>query len=152
MNKPLVPIRTAHNMYRSVWAEMSSAQYYSEAAPKFSITKKTFHNESALAMTEFGDKYGNLLDHASAVLINGDAYPILDEEEVLYVIIHEVAHVIAGYWAQHYREWAMVMEEHAGIVVTYLAPRRRMEYMDQLPPWFNQYAHTRNLDEWFATV
>lgn len=154
--KPLVKPQTTRKMFHALWDEMVVTHGFNGPKPRFYISKTPFPQDhqvfgSALAITDFAKKLGgwDIQEHAKYMAVNAWCYPIMDEEEMMYVLIHEIAHCIAGLEAQHTWEWGQVMQESCGIMIPYMMIRRRMEYLDLLPESFHGLRYTRTLDDWF---
>src|SRR5687768_10201078 len=74
---------------------------YKRKMPKFIVS--SCENQNALAETMF------FTDTPEYVVLNHLAFPFMDEDEVTRVVKHEIAHVMAGVYAQHGPEWEATM-------------------------------------------
>jgi hypothetical protein len=158
---PLVKPETTRKMFHALWDEMTITHRFEGPKPRLYVSKCTFPERgsrmsTALAVTDFADRVGGyrIQEHARYVAINGWIYPILDEEEMMYILIHEIAHCVMGLNAQHGPVFQDAMRISAGIAITSLQARRNQDYLDYLPrPFANPNVFlTPTLDDYLASA
>lgn len=85
----------------------------------------------AIAATQFASKYVTIFQpYPVSITFNTDFLRLMDEDEVLYILLHEGAHVNAGYFAEHGREWAVACEALGVPAYERIAIRRLPEFLD----------------------
>jgi hypothetical protein len=106
---------------RRMWRDLSASTLpaygldsrdYEFTARKYSRWKE-MRGQEAMATTHYGlvaDSNGIRME-ATGVSINGDVLPWAHEDEVRGIILHEMAHIIAGWDADHDAPWERVCRE-----------------------------------------
>ena len=119
--------RDAYNMYRSLAKEVLGYYNYDAPTPKFRAfdyadTKTKYyagtqHIGNSYATTWFVDfeaLEARLDEPPSIVTFNTPYLEYMYEDELIGVIIHELAHVVTGFWTYHGEDWAACSREVGG--------------------------------------
>lgn len=83
------------------------------------------------------------------ITFNTDFLPFMDEDEVLYVLLHEAAHVNAGFYAQHGRKWAKMCDIMGIPAHEAIGIRRLPEFLDSLDKQLNVESYIPTFPERF---
>lgn len=109
--------REVYNIYRSLAKELYPAYNYDFPLPKWTTCALDgLSAYNSIAETEFGDpdNFGNLLPYAYIVRMNELWLPHMYEDEIVGCIIHEIAHVVAGFHAGHTDKWSSLAAAMGG--------------------------------------
>lgn len=94
------------------------------------------------------DYYGEPTRHATAVVANDVWFPYLYEDELIGVILHELAHVVVGIEEMHGPVWSMAAQEIGGHYQQHIAIRA----IRDLPPSLTPEAVPDWVEPWYDTV
>lgn len=138
--------RDAYNMYRPLAKEVLGYYNYEYDTPQFRafdyLKGKTpiegfGVNASTFADTWFANPETREIDRdgpAGLISFNTAYLPYMYEDELIGIILHELAHVVSGFWAQHNREWAKCSNEVGGHDQPFLIPRLWEKLPEPLAP------------------
>jgi hypothetical protein len=114
--------REVYTIYRSLSKEVFNYFDYQYEKPVFR-TRTMARHENSIAQTDFG--VWAWLENSPAQLVefNRIYFPHLYEDELIGTILHELAHVVAGFRAGHTELWSDKAAEVGGHAHPVMVPR-----------------------------